>query len=400
MKAETARRDAPPKPGSVELAEIVAEIGEGAFQRELEGRAPFDAFEIVRRTKVGALRVPVELGGSGSSLRELFAFAIDIGAADPNTAQALRNHYAFLEMWLRSTDAEGRERWLREAARGTMIGLLGTELGSAALGSRQFSTTLVRDGDGYVMNGTKYYSTGAMFSDWIGVTVQNEEGDIVTALVPAGQDGVTFEDDWDGMGQRLTASGTTRLENVRVARGDVMTQAVALSGQSTFFQLWLTAVIAGILQAVVDDSVAVLRRRTRTFLHAAAGEPVDDPLLQTVVGQISSDAFAARAIVMAAAEPLELLADPSLTADAEESARHEAAFAAAKAKVVIDEMAVRTAGLIFDVGGASATRQIYNLDRHWRNIRTLASHNPGLYKARAIGEREINGSPPPASGFF
>ena len=49
---------------------------------------------------------------------------------------------------------------------------------------------------------------------------------------------------------------------------------------------------------------------------------------------------------------------------------------------------------IFEVGGASATRQSAHLDRHWRNIRTIASHNPAVYKARAIGNYIVNGRVP------
>jgi alkylation response protein AidB-like acyl-CoA dehydrogenase len=77
-----------------------------------------------------------------------------------------------------------------------------------------------------------------------------------------------------------------------------------------------------------------------------------------------------------------------------------ASLAAAQAKVIVDELAPRAATLLFDVGGASATRQAHNLDRHWRNARTLASHNPTLYKARAIGDHTINGTALPANGFF
>ena len=46
-------------------------------------------------------------------------------------------------------------------------------------------------------------------------------------------------------------------------------------------------------------------------------------------------------------------------------------------------------GAIF--GGASATARVHNFDRHWRNLRTIFSHNPLLHKARVIGDYEING---------
>ena len=73
---------------------------------------------------------------------------------------------------------------------------------------------------------------------------------------------------------------------------------------------------------------------------------------------------------------------------------------AAKAKVVIDELANRAASELFDVGGGSTVRRGAHLDRHWRNIRTLAAHNPKTYKAKAIGAYEISGEPLPRGGFF
>ena len=60
----------------------------------------------------------------------------------------------------------------------------------------------------------------------------------------------------------------------------------------------------------------------------------------------------------------------------------------------------RAAGELFDVGGGQAVRQSSHLDRHWRNIRTLASHNPRTYKARAVGAYEIDGTPLPNGAFF
>jgi len=59
-----------------------------------------------------------------------------------------------------------------------------------------------------------------------------------------------------------------------------------------------------------------------------------------------------------------------------------------------------TLDFLFDVGGASATKKVTNFDRHWRNARTLSSHNPTTYKARSIGQYEISGTPLPAKGFF
>jgi alkylation response protein AidB-like acyl-CoA dehydrogenase len=79
---------------------------------------------------------------------------------------------------------------------------------------------------------------------------------------------------------------------------------------------------------------------------------------------------------------------------------HEASVKAAQAKVMIDNIALQAATRLFEVGGASATRQSANLDRHWRNIRTIASHNPTVYKARAIGDYVVNGNELPIKQVY
>ncbi len=169
---------------------------------------------------------------------------------------------------------------------------------------------------------------------------------------------------------------------------------------NTYAQLFLTAINAGILAAILRDATALVRRRARSFYYAPTEKPADDPILQQTIGQISSNAFVAEAAVLAAAATLDVsgaawTANPTDT----QPALH-AALAASKAKIVVDELAIRSGSLLFDAGGASATRKADNLDRHWRNARTLSSHNPVTYKAQAIGDYEVNGTPLPAKGFF
>jgi alkylation response protein AidB-like acyl-CoA dehydrogenase len=105
-------------------------------------------------------------------------------------------------------------------------------------------------------------------------------------------------------------------------------------------------------------------------------------------------------VVLAAAEALDLASAAWNQNQQDSGPAAHAALLSAQAKVVVDELAIRSGSLLFDVGGASATKKSDNLDRHWRNARTLASHNPSTTKSRAIGDYEINGTPLPAKGFF
>lgn len=109
-----------------------------------------------------------------------------------------------------------------------------------------------------------------------------------------------------------------------------------------------------------------------------------------MIGQLSSSAFAAEAIVLTAADALDAAVDSVVDGNLDFDLSHEASLRAAQAKVIVDELALKASTLLFEVGGASATRQSENLDRHWRNIRTIASHNPTVYKARAIGNYVVN----------
>ncbi len=165
-------------------------------------------------------------------------------------------------------------------------------------------------------------------------------------------------------------------------------------------QLFLTAINAGIIRSILRDAKNLVHKRPRTFYHAVAEQATDDPLLQQTIGQLSANAFAAEAIVLAAAEALDRLPDSKVHSEESQTAALAASLSAAKAKLIVDELALRSATLLFEVGGASTTKQSYNYDRHWRNARTLASHNPSHFKARAIGDYEINGTPLPTRGFF
>jgi alkylation response protein AidB-like acyl-CoA dehydrogenase len=393
-------------PGGAGLQRLIDRVDAEVLDRERERRPPFREFELVREARLGALRLPVEQGGAGASLRELFEVVIEISAADPNLAHSLRNHFVFTENRLRLTRDGSDDEWLRKVSQGLIFGAAATELGIGKAGRRDqnFTTRLSLTPDGYRLNGTKFYSTGNLYADWIVVSAQTADDTNIRVVIPTDRPGVILDDDWDGIGQRLTGSGTTRLADVHVELAEILDESPTwfndVPYQATLPQLYLTAVIAGILRRVVRDAVALVHGRQRTFYHAVGDSPADDPILQQTVGQIASIAYAAETVVLAAADALGASTDAGLAGEPDNGRALHASLRAAKAKVVVDEIAQRAASMVFDVGGATAVRQSVQLDRHWRNIRTLASHNPSTYKAKWIGGYEINGTPLPTGAFF
>ncbi len=394
------------RPDSDELTELLARISAGAEEREREVKAPFEAISWIKEAGLGRLRIPVEEGGGGASLRELFATLIALAEADSNVAHILRTHYWFVEQQLVSADPDARARGIALLNSGALVGNGFSEQSKKPVGL-YFDTAFTPDpSGGYRLNGAKYYSTGTLYSDYTQIWAAAPNGRIAGAVIPIDRQGVTIEDDWDGFGQRLTGTGTTRLSDVHVAEEEYFDLGEPDGEQpptynGAFLQLYLQAVTAGVLRSVRNDAVALAKRRARNFSHAAVPQsPSDDRQVLQVVGEIAAHAFAAEAIVLIAAERLdeayESVVDGAPTPEAAEAAQ----LAAAEAKVAVDSFSYATAAKLFDVGGASATQSIYNLDRHWRNVRTISTHNPTFLKSSAIGDNITNGVSFPANAYF
>jgi alkylation response protein AidB-like acyl-CoA dehydrogenase len=368
---------------------VLARIAEGAVAREQDRTLARDEVRALNEVRFGALRVPVELGGHGASVRQLFRQLVLLAAAESNLPQALRVHWWFVEEQLLAEPGPERDRWLRAAVDGVLVGNAISEPGVGAID--RYRTTLTPDGDGLRLSGTKYYSTGSLYADHI-VVAADRDGERLAVLVDADAPGVTQHDDWDGFGQRTTASGTTEFDDVAVPADRVLGPGYGTPGRTyatAYLQLVQLAVLAGIAQRATDDVAGWVRDRTRSFTHAAADLPRHDPLVQQVIGRLSSTAYAARTLVLDVADQLDhVLAGH--TEDADLLDRVELDVARAQAVVIPAVLDATTQ--LFEVGGASITSEGLRLDRHWRNARTVSVHNPLIYKLRTVGDHVLNGS--------
>ncbi|RYF65685.1 MAG: hypothetical protein EOO29_40090, partial [Comamonadaceae bacterium] len=122
----------------------------------------------------------------------------------------------------------------------------------------------------------------------------------------------------------------------------------------------------------------------------------DDAQVLQLVGQISSRIYAAEATVLRVAASVQRAFDLRGRGDAAERAANvRAEIESAQAQVAVAEWVIAAAGELFNALGASAVRAGPQLDRHWRNARTVASHNPLIFKARIVGDWVVNGREPP-----
>ncbi|MEX3510422.1 acyl-CoA dehydrogenase family protein [Kocuria carniphila] len=387
------------------FAPVFEQIAQGALEREQNRELAHGAVELLRESGFTKVRLPRKLGGFGASLDQLLDLLIDLAAADSNLPQALHGHFMFTEIHQHQSQGEVSDWWLSEVAAGRLFANALVEL-PPATGARPVVIT-PRDGDvsrGATVTGDKFYSTGSLFADYILVLGKQPGSEDDTYVVVDTRDPeVELIDDWNGIGQKLTASGTTKFHHAVVNAERAMTLAVP-TGPLGFPFLWLilAATHAGIARAAMNDAAAYVAARRRTYVHGTAELPSQDPLVQNVVGSISAKASAARHIVMGAARELEAALETtrdvrSLDEPTFLDAYSAASVSASEASVAAADLSLDAANLLFETGGASSLLADKQLDRHWRNARVLASHTPGNYRLKSIGDYRINGTVPPLS---
>ncbi|MCC8394596.1 acyl-CoA dehydrogenase [Paraburkholderia sp. MMS20-SJTR3] len=397
-----------PLSASLGFSETLAEIAATASLREREQRLPHEEIAALKAQGFGALRLSTDDGGHGVSLSELFAVARDVAAADSNIAHAFRNHFWQVEAALERREHPFHAHVLDLVRQRKTIGLSFVESDATAAGARPSRVLSRLEWDErkqvYVGSGDKVYATGNLYNDaFVGQAVESRANSTVQYVLERG-DGVGTEDDWQGFGQRLTGSGTARFRDVAVKAEHVYPPDPPKAPEAapwsfTFHQVYLTNCIAGIVRRVVLDAVEVLRTRQRNFYHGDAARPADEPALQALLGRIRAYAASIEASAERAVQALQRASESRGTRD-EYANTLAATLAASEAKVVIDDLAPQVASWLIDLGSGSVVSNAAALDRHWRNIKVIASHNPRLYKERLLGQNLLTGQLPPTGAFF
>jgi len=279
------------------LPALAEAIGIDAAQREARRELPFEAFALFRESGLGVLRLPVEWGGLGGTLEDLFHVVTALAAQESNVAHALRIHFDLTESLVLSPRSTFNDTQIERLQKGAIFGGASTELGTSRPG--EITTRLVRDGGHYRVTGRKFYSTGTAFSDYARINIQDESDQTVSIVIPVSREGLEVLDDWDGMGQRMTASGGLVLDNVRVyaheiaARGN--TTLVGRHG-GALRQLHLVAVAAGIVRNIVEDARRYVTQFGRPVLHSPAPSAREDGFVQQVIGDLAAHSLSIDAL--------------------------------------------------------------------------------------------------------
>lgn len=371
-------------------------IKQGVLEREQQHILPHEQIQWLKEVGFTRLRLPKKYNGFDATIPELFALLIELGEADSNLPQTLRVHFGFSEELLLSKNEAFKEKWLQRLAVGETVGSGWSEGGKEP--QDHFATHIYHDEKGQLrIAGKKYYTTGSLFADWIDVGIRDLNGDSASILVDRHAEGVTVLDDWNGFGQQLTASGTATFDSTVVDEEDVLPDDIRFKYAPAYYQLVQLAIIVGLGRALTHQLSEAVHQRTRNYSHANANHIRNDAQVLQVVGKVRSATYTSGIIVEKSADALQRAFESGLGTDLQFEAEQNAIveLETAQAQTVITDLLLNASTIAFDALGASATDKNIALDRYWRNIRTLASHNPRIYKDRIVGDFSVNGTLPP-----
>ena len=198
------------------------ELAADAAERDRERRFPYAEIDAMRKTGLFGLRVPAENGGAGASIADYVRVVAALAKGDPNVAQMYITHTYGVEL-LNQVDADPKVRgelYRRLTEEGMFIGNGYSERGTKTI--FDFKTQLEPDAaGGWRLNGTKFYATGSAGGDVLYVSgkigppatpsghTTRDLGEVRMVFLERDTPGMTIHDDWDGMGQRTTSSGTS-----------------------------------------------------------------------------------------------------------------------------------------------------------------------------------------------
>lgn len=383
-------------------AKLAAEFETEASQRDSERELPHAQVAALKESGLLAISVPRAFGGveaPATVIAEVFRL---IAHADPSLSQIPHSHFVFLEaLRLQGTQEQQAYFWSLVLG-GALLANAQTERGSKTIDVD--ATTLVRQESGdYLLNGRKFYATGSLFADWLVVRASLTDGTAEPtsktpkslAFVPRDADGVEVVDDWDGMGQRTTASGTVTLSGVAVPSEHVVPFSPIFSEPTTYgarAQLWHSAIDVGIATGALAAGVREAGR-ARPHFEAGVETAVEDPTLLTVAGDATVTVRGAQALLADAARAVDS-ASASLTPES----TAEASVAVAVAKVAAVRASLEAANVLFELGGTRSASGSGNLSRFWRDARTHTLHDPTRWKLQHIGRWTLSGTPPPKHG--
>ncbi|ENX35359.1 SfnB family sulfur acquisition oxidoreductase [Acinetobacter colistiniresistens] len=352
---------------------------------------PTEQIVLFSQKGLGGIRVPQQYGGAFVSNKTLAHVFRILTKADANVGQIPQNQFGLLN-FINITGLDEQKQFIyAEILAGKRIANGGPEKNSKD--TKAIQTSLRLENGQYFLNGEKFYSTGTSFADWLAIRALHPDGYTVLTIVDRHAVGVEVINDWNGFGQRTTASGTVKLHNVAADPAlffDERIIADTPNVRGAYSQLLQVAIDVGIAEAAFDDTLSSIRK-ARPIIDAGVEKASEEHYTLQEVGKLNILLDAAILLLDDAAEYLDEL-DQLTEISAEQAAR--ASILVAEAKIYANDAALHISEKLLELGGSRASLSQHNLDQHWRNARVHTLHDPVRWKFHAIGDYYLNGTHP------
>lgn len=357
--------------------------------RDQQRILPVDVIQELSHKGLDGIRIAKKYGGAQVSNKTLAHVFRILSKADASVGQIPQNQFGLLNA-IENIASESQKQFIyAEILKGKRLANGGPERNSKD--TKTIETRLDQVNGQYILNGEKFYSTGSSFADWLAIRAIHPLGHTVLTIINAQAQGVEIANDWDGFGQRTTASGTVRLKNVVVSPELIMDEkplADASKYRGAYSQLIQVAIDVGIAEAAFADTLSAIHK-ARPIVDANVEKASFEAYTLQEVGKLNILLDAAILLLDEAAEYLDQLDAQDIVTPEQAS---KASIVVAESKVYANDAALQISEKLLELGGSRSSLSIHNLDQHWRNARVHTLHDPVRWKLHAIGNYYLNGT--------
>ena len=303
--------------------------------------------------------VPEELGGSGLDAVSYILASEEINRACASTGVVMQSHNSLacdpLLHW--GTKAQ-QERWLRPLARGEKLGCFALSEPASGSDAAGMQLTAKRDGDAWILNGTKNFITNGVSADVVVTFAQTRPGSrhngIVAFVVDKPTDGLSVGRIEQKLGIKGSDTAQLAFQDVRVGDDQRLGEVgegfkIALSALDGG-RIGIAAQAVGIARACLEDSLAYAKERQ------AFGKPIAElQAIQWMLADMATEIDAARLLTWRAA--------------ALKDAGEDLILASAEAKLFASDIAVKAARDCVQIFGGYGYLKDFPAERHYRDAK-------------------------------
>ncbi|MFT0546684.1 acyl-CoA dehydrogenase family protein [Allopusillimonas ginsengisoli] len=315
----------------------------------------------MRELGLFGLAIPEEYGGLDLTMEEEVLFAFEIAKTSPAFRSLIgtNNGIGAQGLVIDGTD-EQRRKYLPRMASGEIIGSFALTEPEAGSDAASLRTTAVRDGNDYVLNGTKRFITNApeasIFTVMARTDPEMKGGSAISAfIVEKDTPGLSLGKVDKKMGQRGAHTCDVIFENCRVPAENLIGGREGIGFKTAMKvldkgRLHISAVSVGVAERMLDDALRYAMDRKQF------GQPIADfQLIQAMLADSKAEIYAARCMVI----------DAARRRDAGENVSTQASCC----KLFATEMCGRVADRAVQIHGGAGYVSDYAIERFYRDVR-------------------------------